>query len=140
MYKMQNKLLLRYLKSSGKIWTSPPGGTKITHANVKYKAGILISGIPTVIKKFKLFYDIKIIVPIRNKSFFLNEIYFIVLPNSKLQHSLSAIPFRCLSTTSTVRTLIPESANEDIVSEIQLPEEADVVIIGNIICAFCSLC
>ena len=59
---MQNKLVLRYFKSAGKIWTSPPGGTKFMHANVKYKAGILMSGISTLIKKFKLFYDI-----LRNK-------------------------------------------------------------------------
>ena len=65
MYKMQNKLVLRYFKSAGKIWTSPPGGTKIKPANVKYKAGILISGIPTAIKN--QLYFILIILLIRNK-------------------------------------------------------------------------
>ena len=37
MHRLKNKLLLRYLKESGKVWTSPPGGTQNVYTTSHHK-------------------------------------------------------------------------------------------------------
>ena len=121
MHKLRQKSLIRYLKRGGKIWTSPPGGTQGSASrSCQYKVCV----------QTHLYFTTFIIIHHLFKILY-------VLSNFRLQNLFLVNQTRCLSTTN-VSTNIGKDTNKESASEwhctedscINLPKEADVVIIG----------